>query len=138
MSSADDRPIPVGIALIARDGNYLVRKRPPGGAMPGVWEFPGGKVEPGESPEEATARECIEEIGLPVILTRLRRRTTHRYAHAWVELFYFDGVIADVRGEPEPETGFIWVAGKELPSLTFPEANEPVLAELAAESADAC
>ena len=55
----------VGIGLIARDGRYLIRRRPPlpGSPMPGVWEFPGGKCEPGESPEQAAARETLEETG---------------------------------------------------------------------------
>lgn len=132
-----DAPIPVGIALVARDGCYLIRQRPPGGPMPGVWEFPGGKCECGESAEEATARECREEIGLEVVLGRLRRRTDYRYPHGWVELSYYDCILADARAEPEPSTGFRWVAGADLPALTFPQANEPILEELARAAQDA-
>jgi len=101
--------------------------------MAGVWEFPGGKCEPGETPEEATRRECLEEIGVPVVLTALRRRIEHRYPHAWVELYFFNGVTENLVAEPEPQTGFVWVSAGELASLTFPGANESVLEELARE-----
>src|SRR5689334_16863117 len=85
---AAGRPTRVGIALVGRGGSYLIRRRPPGTAMAGYWEFPGGKCEPGESPEAATARECREEIGLGVVVGSLRREVTHRYPHAWVHLSY--------------------------------------------------
>jgi mutator protein MutT len=131
------RPIRAGIGLVGRDGRYLVRQRPPGTAMAGYWEFPGGKCEPGETPEAATRRECLEELGLAVTLGALRRVVTHRYPHAWVELYYYEGRTADPRAEPGRETGFRWVAAEELPTLLFPEANGPILQDLARESASA-
>src|SRR4051795_367155 len=85
-----ERPLEVGIALVGRSGSYLIRQRPPGTAMAGYWEFPGGKCEAGESAAAATARECREELGLDVIVGRLRREITHRYPHAWVRLHFFD------------------------------------------------
>jgi 8-oxo-dGTP diphosphatase len=103
--------------------------------MPGVWEFPGGKCEADESPEAATVRECGEELGIPVVLRGLRRTTTHRYHHGLVELYYFDCTTEDPRAEPDASSGFRWVAAGDLPALEFPEANEPVLRELADASA---
>jgi 8-oxo-dGTP diphosphatase len=102
--------------------------------MAGYWEFPGGKCEPGESPTAATVRECREEIGLDVIVGRLRREITYRYPHAWVHLSYYDCVTADPAAEPDPSTGFRWVAAQALVGLPFPEANEPILRELAREA----
>ncbi len=99
--------------------------------MPGVWEFPGGKCEPGEPPELATARECREEIGLDVVVGPLRKRVDHRYPHGWVELSYYDCTLADPQAEPDRHTGFRWIDGRDLPMLVFPEANEPILEELA-------
>ena len=99
--------------------------------MAGVWEFPGGKCEPGESPEDATRRECLEEIGLRVRIARLRMVRRHRYPHAWVELHYFDGTLDDPAAEPDPGTGFQWVPAVALAALKFPDANEPIVHDLA-------
>lgn len=130
---APDQATRVGIGLIHRDGMYLIRRRPdlPGSPMPGVWEFPGGKCEPGETPADATLREGREETGIGLVLGPLRRVITHRYAHGLVELHYFDCTPEDPHAEPSPDSGFLWVPARMLPSLTFPEANGPVLDELA-------
>jgi mutator protein MutT len=103
--------------------------------MAGYWEFPGGKCEPGESPASAAARECREEIGLEVCVGRLRREVTHRYPHAWVRLSYFDCATRVPDAEPDPATEFRWVPAGSLGTLRFPEANEPILIELAREHA---
>jgi 8-oxo-dGTP diphosphatase len=126
-------PIPVGIGLIRRGDAFLVRRRPVGTVYAGYWEFPGGKCEPGETPAEATARECVEEIGLRVVVERLRRAVTYRYPHGLVELFFHDGTTESPDAEPDPESGFRWVPIAELATLRFPEANEVILEELAAE-----
>lgn len=129
------RPLRVGIGLIGRGGRYLIRRRPPlpGSPMPGVWEFPGGKCEFGESPEDATIRECKEETGLDVTILRLRRVITHTYPHGAVALHYFDAEPINPVAEPSVGSGFRWIAASELPELTFPEANGPILSELADE-----
>jgi mutator protein MutT len=127
----EQRPTPVGIALVERGGSYLVRRRPPGTAMAGYWEFPGGKCEPGESPAEAAARECCEEIGLEVVVGALRREIEHRYPHGWIRLSYYDCVTRVPGAEPDPSTGFRWVPANALEGLRFPEANEPILIDLA-------
>jgi 8-oxo-dGTP diphosphatase len=123
----------VGIALIRRGDCYLIRRRPelPGSPMPGRWEFPGGKCEAGESPEDATRRESEEETGLAVRVSSLRRVIKHHYPHGSVELHYFDCETSELDAEPAPDTGFRWVASTELTALDFPEANGPVLEELA-------
>ena len=126
-------PIPVGIGLIRRGDAFLIRRRPAGTVYAGYWEFPGGKCEPGESPAQATARECLEEIGLRVIVGPLRRTVTYRYPHGLVELSFHDCTTEDPDAEPDPDSGFRWVAVDQLATLQFPEANEVILAELAAE-----
>jgi len=131
------RPVPilVGIGIIGRAGSFLVRKRPTGTVYEGDWEFPGGKCEPGESPEAATVRECFEEIGIEVRLRRIRKVIEHTYPHGAVRLHFFDGEPATPQAEPTAESGFRWVNATELSELRFPEANESILAELIAESA---
>ncbi len=128
--SGPEPPVRVGIGLIGRGGRYLVRQRPPGSIMEGVWEFPGGKCEGDESSADATLRECREEIGLEVAIVALRRVLDHRCPHGRVELAFFDCVLTDPNAEPKPGTGFRWVAAEDLPSLTFPGANAPILEEL--------
>ncbi|MDB5352311.1 MAG: ADP-ribose pyrophosphatase [Planctomycetota bacterium] len=128
-------PIRVSIALIGRGGEFLIRRRPhlPGSPMPGLWEFPGGKCEENESPEQALVRECLEETGLMVRIRELRRRIEHLYPHGHVELHYFDCETEEPTAQPRPESGFRWVDAAALPELPFPEANEPILLELAEE-----
>lgn len=132
--NAVERPVQVGIGLVSRASSYLVRQRPPGGPMPGYWEFPGGKCEPGESPRDAALRECREELGLAVRILRLRRAVDYRYPHAWVTMSFFDCVLDDSAAEPAGATGFQWVHALELPSLRFPGANDAILDELVRES----
>ena len=129
-----DSTVRVGIGLILRGGCTLIRRRPPlpGSPMPGVWEFPGGKCEPGESPEQAAARECLEETGLSVRIVGRRESRTHRYPHGVVELHYYDCSI-EPAAEPAADSGFVWVEVERLPELTFPEANAPILRALAEE-----
>jgi mutator protein MutT len=128
-----EEPIRVGIGLIERGGSYLIRRRPPGSAMAGYWEFPGGKCEPGESPERATARECLEEIGVGVVVGDLVRRIVHRYPHGLVELHYFRCTIEGLEVSPGEDSGFVWVAAGDLPGYRFPEANDTLVAALARE-----
>lgn len=133
--SNEAEPTRVGLGLIRRGGSFLIRRRPrlPGSPMPGVWEFPGGKCEPGETPDRAAARECEEETGMSVVILRLRRIVSHHYPHGFVELHSFDAEPMDPIAEPSPDSGFLWVPAAELPSLIFPEANGPILRELAEE-----
>ncbi len=102
--------------------------------MPGLWEFPGGKCEAGESPEKAAVRECLEETGLRVVPVRLRTKIVHTYPHGHVELSYFDVECKEPAASPDLNAGFVWVAAEELPGLEFPEANAPILAALSRET----
>jgi mutator protein MutT len=127
-----ERPTRVGIGLIGRGGSYLIRRRPPGSAMAGYWEFPGGKCEGDESPASATARECLEEVGVEVEVGELVHRVVQRYPHGLIELHYYG---CSTVGEPAPDSGFLWIPASELPDYHFPEANDAVVAVLAREAA---
>ncbi len=134
----DDRaePIVVGIALVIRDGAILARIRPdtPGSPMPGVWEFPGGKCEAGESPSQAARREAREETGLDIKIGLLRQSRHHDYPHGRVHLHYYEATSTP-DSEPAPTTGFHWVPISDLPGLVFPPANESIVDELVAQYA---
>jgi mutator protein MutT len=128
-------PTCVGIGLIRRGDRFLVRLRPEGTVYAGYWEFPGGKCEPGESPEQATARECLEETGLVVRVGRLRRVIEHHYAHGHVRLHFYDcEPEIESAGDRPIESGCRWIQASALSGLRFPEANEPILEELIAEA----
>lgn len=125
--------IPVAIGLIGRDGWCLIRQRPdmPGSPMAGYWEFPGGKCHADETPVDCVRRECLEEVGLEVNVQGLRGIIRHVYPHGRVEMHFFDCILADVAGEPEPSTGFRWVKTRELRRYRFPGANEAIVSDLA-------
>ncbi len=120
----------MGIGLIRRGDRFLIRRRPEGTVYAGYWEFPGGKCEPGETPALATARECLEETGLEVLVGSLRRVVEHSYPHGRVRLFCFDCVPRDPAAEPAGDAPLRWALASELRGLRFPEANEVLLEEL--------
>jgi mutator protein MutT len=136
MNSFDPEPglILGAIGIIHRAGWCLIRRRPAGTVYAGYWEFPGGKCEPGETPEQTAVRECREETGLVVVARRLRRVVEHTYPHGRVRLAFFDCEPCDPTAEPEGRHGCRWVRPSELEQFRFPEANEAILAELAAGS----
>jgi 8-oxo-dGTP diphosphatase len=133
MSGPPAGPIPVGIGLVRRAGRFLVRRRPAGTVYAGYWEFPGGKCEPDETPAEATARECLEETGLRIVVGPLRRIVTHHYPHGLIELSFHDCTTENPVAEPDPQTGFRWVRIEQLARLRFPEANDIIVEELSRE-----
>jgi len=124
--------VAVGV-LVQADGRFLLAQRPAGKPYEGYWEFPGGKLEPGESVEAALARELHEELGLDVTRSERWHVLEHDYPHAYVRL-YFCKVTA-WRGEPVGREGqaFAW---QTVPVEVEPllPATIPVVAWLAEEA----
>jgi 8-oxo-dGTP diphosphatase len=118
-------------AVIVRDGRVLVSRRPAGTALGGLWEFPGGKIEAGETDRAALARELREELGIDVRPGPLWGILRHRYPEREVVLRFRFAEIAS--GEPRPlEVDEVrWVAAADLPELAFPPADRPLVADLA-------
>ena len=129
-SSCAGSPTLAAIGLIRRGDRYLIRRRREGTVYAGYWEFPGGKCELGETPAEATRRECLEETGLVVVVGSLRRVIDHIYPHGHVRLYFYDCVPADPCAEPSASSGCQWTPATELHAYRFPEANELILDEL--------
>ena len=123
----------VAIGLVWHDGRLLVNRRGGEQHLAGFWEFPGGKIEPGETPEGAAVREVLEEIGVAVIATRRRARIEHRYSDRRVVLWPIECRLAD-RPPPVLPGQAIWVRRPDLARYEFPEANRDLVAELIAES----
>ncbi|QHQ36919.1 (deoxy)nucleoside triphosphate pyrophosphohydrolase [Algicella marina] len=117
------------VALIDRDGRLLLAQRPKGKPMEGLWEFPGGKVESGETPEIALIRELREELGIETWRSCLAPLTfaSHSYPdfHLLMPLF----VCRKWEGTPSPVEGQVlkWVHVRDLKNFPMPEADLPLI-----------
>ncbi len=117
------------VALIDRDGRVLLSQRPEGKAMAGLWEFPGGKVEPGETPEHALIRELEEELGIDTWESCLAPLTfaSHSYEafHLLMPLF----ACRKWQGRPEGREGqaLAWVRPNRLRDYPMPPADLPLI-----------
>ncbi len=120
------------VALIDPDGRILLTQRPEGKSLAGLWEFPGGKVEPGETPEIALIRELQEELGIDTWQSCLSPLTfaSHSYAdfHLLMPLF----ACRKWQGTPHPREGqaLKWVRVQDLKSYPMPPADVPLIAAL--------
>jgi 8-oxo-dGTP diphosphatase len=133
MTAAQESPQLIAIAVVERGGQYLIRQRPEGAPLATFWEFPGGKVLPGESAEAAAVRECAEETGLNVRVAELMVEVDHQYDFGTLRLSFFR--CEPINNAPLPSGGFCWVEGDSLLRYRFPAANEKVLALLNARIA---
>ncbi len=120
------------VALIDADGRVLLARRPEGKPMAGLWEFPGGKVKPGETPEAALARELKEELGIDVTASCLAPFTfaSHGYDgfHLLMPLYVcrvWDGIARPREGQE-----LAWVRSSRLGDYPMPPADEPLVAML--------
>jgi 8-oxo-dGTP diphosphatase len=119
-------------ALVDRDGRVLIAQRPKGKAMAGLWEFPGGKVEPDESPEAALARELREELGVEPCERCLQpfAFASHRYDdfHLLMPLYVcrqWDGLARPLEGQQ-----IAWAYPEKLRDYPMPPADSPLVEEL--------
>jgi len=124
---------PIAIAVVEHNGCFLIGQRPSGVPLAGLWEFPGGKIQPGETPEAAAVRECREETGLSVEPLFRYPEHLHQYDHGQVHLFFVACRPADPSPR-EPATPFRWAARSELAELSFPDGNAALLRMIAGSS----
>ena len=127
-----DIKLVVACALVDIDGRVLVVKRPPGKPMAGLWEFPGGKVEPSETIAEALSRELQEELGVLVEAAEPFMVIDHDYGDKQVRLDVYhvtrwQGEAQGLEGQP-----LAWKLPVELIGWPFPAANTPILERLLA------
>lgn len=120
----------IAIAVVEHEGCFLVGQRPPGVPLAGLWEFPGGKVEPQETACEAAVRECREETELAVEAERTWLVQEEDYPHGRVRLHFVACRLAMQEINP-PKPPFRWVPRHELPSYQFPSGNRGLLDLLA-------
>ena len=120
-------PLPIAVGVVYSQGRFLVARRRPGAHLAGTWEFPGGKLRPGEAMESALRRELEEEAGIQFKSRVLLHVEEHAYSDRTVLLHFF--LCIDPEGPPRGREGqeIRWVSLDELKMLEIPAANRGVL-----------
>ncbi len=120
------------VVLVDADGRVLLARRPEGKAMAGLWEFPGGKIDPGETPEAALIRELAEELGIDVAASCLAPFTFASHAYPEFHLLMPLYVCRKWTGIPTAREGqrLAWVRPARLAEYPMPPADKPLVAML--------
>jgi 8-oxo-dGTP diphosphatase len=129
------KTIVVAAAVIERDGRILLTRRPSGTHLEGRWEFVGGKVEDGESPEDALVRECREEAGIDVRVRDIMDVTYHRYPQKAVLLLFYDCEIVGGEIEHREIADHVWCEPERLGDYPLPPPDDKVVAKIKARAA---
>jgi 8-oxo-dGTP diphosphatase len=120
----------VTAAVIERDGRILIARRRRGSHLEGKWEFPGGKVEEGETPEQCLRRELREEFGVEAEVGEFICASPYDYGHISIELLAYR--VTRVEGDfyLNSHAEIRWVGREELPAYDFADADRPIVAHL--------
>ncbi len=113
--------------VIMKDGRVLIAKRRQGDRLGGKWEFPGGKIDAGESPQDALTRELREELGIATEVRGFICSSIYDYSHLSVELLAYEVKLISGKVIPHVHDAVRWVRPADLSAYDFPEANGPVI-----------
>lgn len=122
--------INVAAALIRDRDKFLICRRPAEKARPLLWEFVGGKVEPGETGEQALARECREELGITVEVGDVFMEVTHEYPDLTIRLTLYNAVITSGKPQKLEHSDIKWIKAREIPEHEFCPADQKFLEAL--------
>jgi 8-oxo-dGTP diphosphatase len=130
MKTKKQIPVKVVAAVIQKDGRVLIAKRRQGDMLAGKWEFPGGKIDPGESAEEALKRELQEELDIEVEVLDFICSSRYDYEHLSVELLAYR--VLHISGDitPHVHDEVKWVLPDGLCAYEFPPANDKIVRHL--------
>lgn len=133
MSAGGSRKtIRVVAAVLEKEGRYLITQRRATAVLPLMWEFPGGRVEPGETDQQAVKRELLHRLGVNIDVGKLISFVSHPYEHYVVDLFLYECTLADPESalEPRAVNAFKWVASNEFDQYPFTPADEASMNKL--------
>lgn len=122
--------IPVVTAVMRKGDEVLLGCRPQGGTLPGLWEFPGGKLELDESPEEALQRELQEELGIDAEIGQLLLASSHSFGDKAILLLFFE--VSFWKGQPRNlhHSDLKWMHISKISDLQIPDTNKQILPKL--------
>ena len=116
------------VAALIRDGErFLICKRPAHKARALMWEFPGGKVEAGESPRDALIRVCMEELDITLDVGGLYMQVTHEYPDIQIRLSLYEAVIASGQLRGKEHEALCWILPREIPDYEFCPADVDII-----------
>ena len=124
------RTVRVVAAVVEDDGRYLITQRRATAVLPLLWEFPGGKVEPGETDAEALNRELEHRLGVRIACGKLISFVTHPYEHYVVDLFLYECKIISGTLETRAVTAYEWATSAEFDRYPFTPADEASMNKL--------
>lgn len=127
------------VAALIWDGDkFMICQRPAHKARGLLWEFVGGKVEPGETPQHALIRECQEELNVTVSVGEVFMEVVHTYPDLTVRLTLFHATIAEGSPELLEHNDLQWITPAQIPEFDFCPADEEILARIIAEHGAGC
>lgn len=112
----------VSLAILISGDRFYIQKRPSTGHLGGLWEFPGGKAQPGESPEQTLKREIFEELGVQISIKSKMATVNHAYSHFKVQLSFFECRIRRPN-QIRTQNPFHWISIHQIDDFPFPGAN---------------
>lgn len=130
MSAVDSLIVVVAAVIRDADDRILLACRPEGSHMGGLWEFPGGKVEPGEAPATALARELEEELGLRAVIGKPVTFAVHEEVGLRILLLFYEAEMGEAPPEAREGQQMAWVAPSDLDSYPTPPADRELIDRL--------
>jgi 8-oxo-dGTP diphosphatase len=128
------RKVRVVAAMIAVNGKYLVTQRRSTAVLPNLWEFPGGRVEPGETDADALAREISERLGVAIEVGQMISYVRHPYEHYTVDLHLYECRLLTPELRTKAVQAFRWISSDEFDDYEFAPADEASMSKLLGES----
>lgn len=128
------RTIRVVAAVIEDDGRYLVTQRRPTAVLPGLWEFPGGRVEAGETDQGALRREIHERLDADVEVVEMISFVSHPYEQYTVDLYLYTCVLKSAGVTPRGVQAYRWLTSAEMDGYTFTPADQASMNKLLGEA----